>query len=117
MTITRRSAIASAAAATAIAATSPVHGADHHEIPKTPGDFDVRLRSRKSNGDKVVSTTSTAKWKASETAIIICDMWREHPCKLAQYRAGRMAPRMNEVVSWARDHGVAVIHAPSSGVK
>ena len=117
MTITRRSAIASAAAATAIAATSPVHGADHHEIPKTAGDFDVRLRSRKSNGDKVVSTTSTAKWKASETAIIICDMWREHPCKLAQYRAGRMAPRMNEVVSWARDHGVAVIHAPSSGVK
>ena len=28
-----------------------------------------------------------------------------------------MAPRMNEVISLARDHGVAIIHAPSSGVK
>ena len=29
----------------------------------------------------------------------------------------RMAPRMNEVISLARDHGVAIIHAPSSGMK
>jgi len=44
-------------------------------------------------------------------------MWQEHPCKLAQYRADRMAPRMNQVVSWARDHGVAIIHAPSGGMR
>ncbi len=28
-----------------------------------------------------------------------------------------MAPVMNEVISLARDHGVAIIHAPSSGVE
>ena len=27
----------------------------------------------------------TVEWNASETAIIICDMWADHPCKLAGY--------------------------------
>ncbi|MBP85932.1 MAG: hypothetical protein CMJ64_04315 [Planctomycetaceae bacterium] len=59
----------------------------------------------------------TVEWNASDTAIIICDMWADHPCKLAAMRVARMAPRMNEVISLARDQGVAIIHAPSSGVK
>jgi nicotinamidase-related amidase len=59
----------------------------------------------------------TVQWNASETAIIICDMWADHPCQLAAIRVARMAPRMNEVISLARDHGVAIIHAPSSGMK
>ena len=59
----------------------------------------------------------TVEWDASETAIIICDMWADHPCKLAAMRVARMAPRINKVISLARDHGVAIIHAPSSGVK
>ena len=43
-------------------------------------------------------------------------MWADHPCQLAAMRVARMAPRMNEVVSLARDQGVAIIHAPSSGM-
>ena len=37
--------------------------------------------------------------------------------QMAAMRVGRMAPRMNEVISLARDNGVAIIHAPSSGMK
>jgi nicotinamidase-related amidase len=59
----------------------------------------------------------TVTWEASETAIIICDMWADHPCKMAAVRVARIAPRMNEVVSLARDQGVAIIHAPSGGVE
>ena len=86
-------------------------------IPAVPGKLaiDWRRRVREGNGFRVVE--ETVEWNASETAIIICDMWADHPCKLAAMRAARMAPRMNEVVSWARDQGVAIIHAPSSGVK
>ncbi|MDA1016532.1 MAG: hypothetical protein O3A00_19010, partial [Planctomycetota bacterium] len=59
----------------------------------------------------------TVEWQARETAVIVCDMWAEHPCKLAEARVAQMAPRMNEILSLARDHGVAIIHAPSSGMK
>ncbi|MCP4169231.1 MAG: hypothetical protein GY758_00480 [Fuerstiella sp.] len=74
-----------------------------------------RRREKKAQDVRVVE--ETVQWNASETAIIICDMWADHPCKLAAMRVSRMAPRMNEVVSLARDHGVAIIHAPSSGMK
>ena len=86
-------------------------------IPSVPGEMAIELRRRVKDGEGYRSVVETTTWKASETAIIICDMWKEHPCKLAQMRAGRMAPRMNEVVSLARDHGAAVIHAPSGGMK
>lgn len=86
-------------------------------IPKVGGAFRIRARSRSEKNGRVMVKNRIEHWQASETAIIICDMWAEHPCKLAQYRADRMAPRMNEVVSWARDHGAAIIHAPSGGVK
>lgn len=54
------------------------------------------------------------KWDPAETAIIICDMWNEHWCHSATRRVGEMAPKMNRVVSAARDQGVFIIHAPSS---
>ena len=112
----RRSFIKTTSAA-ALAAVSVQSAMASPQIPRVPGNFRVDLRSRKQTGGKVSVRNSTKKWFASETAIIVCDMWQEHPCKLAQYRADRMAPRMNEVISWARDHGAAIIHAPSSGVK
>ena len=84
-------------------------------VPQVPGKFAIRWRHRQGTAKNIVE--EPVQWNASETAIIICDMWAEHPCKLAQMRVGRMAPRMNEVVSLARDHGVAVIHAPSGGMK
>lgn len=87
------------------------------EIPKTPGTLALNLRRRrKVTGGPVILEESLVRWNASETAIIICDMWADHPCAMAAHRVGRMAPRMNEVVSLARDLGVAIVHSPSGGI-
>ena len=72
------------------------------EIPEGSGTFRV--------------VNSELKWKASKTAIIICDMWNQHWCKGATRRVAELAPRMNEVVRKVRDKGVLIIHAPSGTV-
>src|SRR4051794_41420434 len=77
--------------------------------PKVPGVLRLNLRERKEG--KVVQRT--ADWQAAQTAIIVCDMWDDHYCKSAAQRVGVMAPRMNRVLSAAREHGVMIIHAPS----
>ena len=87
------------------------------EIPRTPGLLSLNLRRRRKAGTgATLLAESTEKWAASETAIIICDMWADHPCAMAAHRVDRMAPHMNEVISQARDLGVAIIHSPSSGI-
>ena len=53
------------------------------------------------------------KVPASELAIGICDMWDDHWAKGAAQRVNEMAPRMNKVISAARDKGVTIIHEPS----
>jgi nicotinamidase-related amidase len=53
------------------------------------------------------------QWKPSETAIIICDMWNRHWCDSATARVAKMAPVMNDVLTAARNKGVAIVHAPS----
>ncbi|MDR3094302.1 MAG: hypothetical protein LBU62_06660 [Bacteroidales bacterium] len=53
------------------------------------------------------------RWKPTETAIIICDMWDKHWCRDATDRVAEMAPRMNEVLTIAREKGVKIVHAPS----
>ncbi len=84
--------------------------------PKVPGQLTLHLRSRhetaKGSG-KFKATVREVTWNASETAIIICDMWNDHYCQLAAQRVDAMAGRMNRVVTAARNHGVAIIHAPS----
>ena len=87
-------------------------------LPAVPGELQVVLRHRvkATNDEQEQLIEEFVAWKASETAIIICDMWAEHPCKMAAQRVGRIAPKMNQVVSDARDHGVAIIHAPSGGM-
>jgi len=52
-------------------------------------------------------------FRASETAIVICDMWDKHWSRGASERVDEMAPRMNEVIDCARRNGVQIIHAPS----
>jgi type 1 glutamine amidotransferase/nicotinamidase-related amidase len=74
----------------------------------------ARKRTETSEGNgkfKVVS--SQLEWKASETAIIICDMWDKHWCKGATRRVSELAPYMNDVVCKARDKGILIVHAPS----
>jgi nicotinamidase-related amidase len=90
---------------------------DAAEIPKVPGTLAVNLRRRRKIADgPMIVEESVGHWNASETAIIICDMWADHPCAMAAHRVDRMAPRMNDVVSQARDLGVAIVHSPSSGI-
>lgn len=60
-----------------------------------------------------VITSRIEAWKPAETAIIICDMWDKHWCRDATDRVAEMAPRMNEVLTIARDKGVKIVHAPS----
>jgi nicotinamidase-related amidase len=72
---------------------------DRREEPPSSGKFKIRERQ--------------VEWKVSETAVIICDMWDDHYCKLAAQRVGVMAPEMNKIISAARSHGVMIIHSPS----
>ena len=65
---------------------------------------------------KIKVVHSQLQWKASETAIIICDMWNQHWCKGATRRVEELAGRMNQVVRKARDKGVLIIHAPSGTI-
>ncbi|MDA0348742.1 MAG: isochorismatase family protein [Verrucomicrobia bacterium] len=51
---------------------------------------------------------------AEQTAIVVCDMWDKHWCKGATQRVAEMAPRMNAVISKAREQGVLIIHCPSN---
>lgn len=81
--------------------------------PKVPGTLRLNLRERREKKGPVKPAERPADWKAAETAIVICDMWDDHYCQCCAQRVGVMAPRMNAVVSAARGHGVAIIHAPS----
>lgn len=79
--------------------------------PQVPGMFLLHARSR--DRDSGLTLVKDVEWQAAETAIIVCDMWDNHYCQSAAQRVGVMAPRMNEVITAARNHGVMVIHAPS----
>lgn len=88
--------------------------------PKVQGTLRLNLRERKEmvKGDKqFLVFDRPADWQAAETAIIICDMWDDHYCKSAAQRVGVMVPKMNQVITAARNHGVMIIHAPSGTVK
>lgn len=119
--LTRRDALKTIGAGMATATLSRYglaeEPAPQRTIPAVPGELAIEWRRREELGGEIHVIEETVRWNASETAIIICDMWADHPCKMAAVRVDRMAPRMNEVVSLARDQGVAVIHAPSSGMK
>ena len=82
---------------------------------RSQSDVTLRLlaRSRTANGDTVQPDVRSLVWKASRTAIIVCDMWDDHYCKSSVSRLEAMVPEMNRVLDGARSLGVSVIHAPS----
>lgn len=94
-----------------------VHADDREaamDRPAVPGELELTLRYRQADENGNIQTrVRTARWKASETAIIICDMWNDHYCKMAAQRVGAMVGKMNSTISDARTHGVFIIHAPS----
>ncbi len=80
------------------------------------GTLSLSLRKRvetRSGSGRFHTIVQPAKWDAKKTAIIVCDMWDSHHCLNAVRRVGEMAPRMNRLLSAARQHGVLIIHAPS----
>lgn len=99
----------------------PVHSQDaaKEPVPNRPrvaGLLRLKLQERREvppGSGKWQVVEKTADWKVSETAVIICDMWDDHYCKLAAQRVGAMVPRMNQVLTAARSHGVMIIHSPS----
>ena len=87
--------------------------------PKVPGLLRLRLRERKraaADSEVFKMVERTVDWEVSQTAIIVIDMWDGHYCRSAAQRVGVMAPRMNRVLTAARNHGVMIIHAPSGTV-
>jgi hypothetical protein len=114
--ITRRSALALFAAGVA-GSTLPRLTALPNR-PAKPGLLVLNARSRAEappKSGKVQPIESVLRWKGSETAIIVCDMWDDH-CVFGARRVGEMVPRFNQVLAAARENGVAVIHAPSGVV-
>ena len=86
---------------------------------KVPGRFRLMLREQREvqTGNKQFFVVERpVEWEVSETAVIICDMWDDHYCKSAAQRVGVMAPKMNAVLTAARERGVMIIHAPSGVV-
>ncbi len=71
------------------------------------------LRQHDWGGSYWHTQEESGKWRAAETAVIICDVWDKHWSQGATRRVGEMAPRMNIVVQAARSLGVFIIHAPS----
>lgn len=112
--ITRRSALALFAAGVA-GSTLPRLTALPNR-PAKPGFLVLNARSRAEappKSGKVQPIENVLRWKGSETAIIVCDMWDDHYCVSAARRVEEMVPRFNQVLAAARENGVAVIHAPS----
>ena len=79
-------------------------------------EFSLALRHRvpvAAGSGQHHTLTEPACWPASQTAVIVCDMWDSHHCLNAVRRVREMAPRMNEFLHAARRAGALVIHAPS----
>jgi len=85
-------------------------------LTASAGEFSLHFRSQIETEDgsgKYHSITKPGKWDASKTALVICDMWDDHYCRNAARRVSEMAPRMNRVISAAREKGALIIHCPS----
>jgi len=79
-------------------------------------DLQLQLREQLETGPgtgNYHTRLSSESWKAAETAMIVCDVWDYHHCLNAVRRLKQFGPRLNRVLSEARDRGVTVIHSPS----
>ena len=113
--ITRRSALALFSGGLAGGALTRLTALPNR--PVKSGRLLLRARSRvemPAGGGKIQLFERNLDWKASETALLICDMWDDLYCVSAVRRMEVMIPRFNQVLRTARDNGVAIIHSPSN---
>jgi len=95
-----------------VLASPPAFGAG--PAPEQTLTLHVRTRVATPEGSwEFQPVYKTLRWDPKKTAMVICDMWDKHWCQSATARVAEMAPRMNRLVSEARDRGVLIIHAPS----
>lgn len=83
--------------------------------PRLPGVLRLHARRREETAPKSGEFKPVERdldWQVTQTAIIICDMWEDHPCQMSAHRVDVMAPEVNRVISAARSLGVQIIHAP-----
>jgi nicotinamidase-related amidase/type 1 glutamine amidotransferase len=90
-------------------------------LPHQASDF-IELRTRFRQADSAAPghfqlAEAKVSWDPGKTAIIVCDMWDRHWCRGATERVAELAPRLNAVISEARQRGVLIIHAPSDTMK
>ena len=108
--MTRRQAMLAAAGGVAAIAAA-------QRLVRGPSDRTTAIRltarSRAAQGGNVDPVERSVLWTASETAVIICDMWDDHHCSSSVGRLEAMIPEMNRVIGGARELGVTIVHAPS----
>ena len=84
--------------------------------PAQEGVLSLSMRSRIQpfkGVDEWQEITVEESFPSAETALLLCDVWDDHPCEGAVVRLEKMLPRMNEVVGGLRGRGVQIVHAPS----
>lgn len=54
-----------------------------------------------------------AHWPPAQTALLLCDVWDLHWSRGANLRLASLLPRMDMVISQAREEGALIVHAPS----
>ena len=73
--------------------------------PTTAEPSALRLRTRvetSPGSGRFHAQVRSESWDPARTAIVVCDMWDRHWCRGATERVAQMAPRMNEVLTAAR---------------
>ena len=88
------------------------------EDPQPTGTLQLTLRQQKAvpaalGAARFLPVERDEAWPAGETAIIVCDVWDRHHCLNAVRRMTEFLPRMNQVLTVARQQGAVIIHAPS----
>lgn len=79
-----------------------------------PMQLELRYQAETSlHSGRFHQLTRDEEWNPQETAIIVCDVWDLHHCRNAVKRVEEFVPRLNKVLTAAREQGVTIIHSPS----
>jgi len=74
----------------------------------------LNLRTRiKLNDESWTERIEQTEFSTTKIAILLCDIWDNHWCSGAKKRIDMLVPRIDEVISIARENGIQIIHSPS----